>query len=114
MTPTPWTYTSGPVTAYERPDRQGVVYLQWRATTGRGRNWARHSLGFTLRDPSGRLDRAKVREAEAAATDVLKELGGWADTQMPDRVYAEQGSDRARREARTLRATIRGETERDQ
>lgn len=39
----------------------------------------------------------------------LMEHGGWADTQIPDMVYAEQERAQARKEARDVRAKIRGE-----
>jgi integrase len=39
----------------------------------------------------------------------LQQQGGWADTQMPDQVYADQEADYARDEARDVRAKIRGE-----
>ena len=35
--------------------------------------------------------------------------GGWTDSQMPDRIYADQEADHARDEARDVRAKIRGE-----
>ncbi len=39
----------------------------------------------------------------------LKAHGGWTDTQMPDRIYADQEADHAREEAKAIRARIRGE-----
>jgi integrase len=39
----------------------------------------------------------------------LQQHGGWVDTQMPDRIYADQEADYARDEARDVRAKIRGE-----
>jgi len=39
----------------------------------------------------------------------LKAHGGWTDTQMPDRIYADQEADHAREEAKAVRARIRGE-----
>ena len=40
----------------------------------------------------------------------LQQHGGWADTQMPDRIYADQQAGYAQDEARDIRAIIRGET----
>ena len=39
----------------------------------------------------------------------LMKLGGWTDTQMPDRVYADRESTKARKEAAETRARFRGE-----
>src|SRR5947208_3998202 len=76
-----WKYTVGQiphrVTAYERPDKGGLIYLQWRAATntGRdGRDWRRRSLGFTLRDPKGRVIREVERRAQAEAAKQLAAL----------------------------------------
>lgn len=57
------------------------------------------------------LRRAAVDTAKAlgASREGLQHLGGWADNQMADRIYAEQEQDYARDEARELRAKIRGE-----
>ncbi len=57
------------------------------------------------------LRRAAVDGAKAlgASREGLKALGGWADTQMPDRIYADQDAGYARDEARELRKQIRGE-----
>ncbi len=44
------------VTAYERAEKGGVVYLRWRAPDIKGRkNWRRKSLGRVVRTASGRL-----------------------------------------------------------
>jgi integrase len=60
-----WTYTAGQVpyavTAYERATKGNVVYLRWRATTKKGRNWVHKSLKTALRDAAGRIDKAKER-----------------------------------------------------
>jgi hypothetical protein len=38
------------VTAFERRERKGVLYLRWRAANARGvRNWEYESLGKPLR-----------------------------------------------------------------
>lgn len=42
--------------------------------------------------------------------DALKAHGGWTDTTVPDMIYADQEADAPRREAREIRARIRGET----
>jgi integrase len=57
------------------------------------------------------LRRAAVdaAKAEGISREGLKEHGGWTDSQMPDQVYADQESERAREEARDVRARIRGE-----
>lgn len=59
------------------------------------------------------LRRAAVDAAKAAgiSREGLQQHGGWKDTQMPDRIYADQQADYARDEARTIRAHIRGEDE---
>ncbi|MFA6165356.1 MAG: hypothetical protein WC700_01985 [Gemmatimonadaceae bacterium] len=43
--------------------------------------------------------------------EALKELGGWATTQMPDAIYADEEATPFREEARDVVARIRGETE---
>lgn len=57
------------------------------------------------------LRRAAVDAVKAAgiSREGLKEHGGWVDTQMPDRIYADQEAAYARDEARDVRAKIRGE-----
>lgn len=59
------------------------------------------------------LRRAAVDAVKAAgiSREGLQAHGGWADTQMPDRIYADQQADYARDEAKAVRARIRGETE---
>jgi hypothetical protein len=59
------------------------------------------------------LKRQSVDAAKAAgiSREGLQRLGGWSDTQMPDRIYADQEATYAREEARDVRAKIRGETE---
>lgn len=59
------------------------------------------------------LKRQSVDAAKAAgiSREGLQRLGGWSDTQMPDRIYADQEAGYARDEARDVRAKIRGETE---
>jgi integrase len=59
------------------------------------------------------LRRQAVDAAKAAgiSREGLQRLGGWTDTQMPDRIYADQQMDYARDEARDAIAKIRGETE---
>lgn len=52
------------------------------------------------------VDTAKNLEV---GRDTLTALGGWADPQMADRVYAEQGSAVSARKAAEARAAIRGE-----
>lgn len=58
------------------------------------------------------LRRAAVDAAkdEGISREGLKEHGGWRDSQMPDQVYADQQSEKAREEARDVRAKIRGES----
>lgn len=59
------------------------------------------------------LRRAAVDAAKEAgiSREGLQAHGGWADTQMPDRIYADQQMDYARDEARDVRAKLRGEAE---
>lgn len=54
------------------------------------------------------VDEAKKR---GISREGLQAHGGWSDTQMPDKIYAEQGAASARHEAALIRADIRGETE---
>ncbi|HTG26088.1 MAG TPA: hypothetical protein VK681_39185 [Reyranella sp.] len=44
-----------------------------------------------------------------ASRDELKEIGGWSDTQVPERIYRDQESKTARDGAKVIRARIRGE-----
>jgi integrase len=57
------------------------------------------------------LRRVAVDAAKAAgiSREGLKEHGGWSDTQVPDRIYADKDAEYARLEARDVRAKIRGE-----
>jgi integrase len=59
------------------------------------------------------LRRAAVDAVKAAgiSREGLQAHGGWKDTQMPDRIYADQQMDYARDEAKAVRAKIRGEAE---
>jgi integrase len=59
------------------------------------------------------LRRAAVDAAKEAgiSREGLQAHGGWKDTQMPDRIYADQQMDYARDEAKAVRAKIRGEAE---
>jgi integrase len=59
------------------------------------------------------LRRAAVDAVKAAkiSREGLQAHGGWADTQMPDRIYADQQMDYAQDEAREARAKLRGESE---
>jgi integrase len=58
------------------------------------------------------LRRAAVDAVKAAhiSREGLQAHGGWADTQMPDRIYADQQMGYAQDEARDARAKIRGES----
>ena len=57
------------------------------------------------------LRRAAVDAAKEAgiSREGLQAHGGWTDSQIPDRVYADQQAGYARDEARRVRAKIRGE-----
>lgn len=57
------------------------------------------------------LRRAAVDAAKALkiSREGLKAHGGWADSQVPDTIYAEQEQQYARQEARDIRMKIRGE-----
>lgn len=59
--------------------------------------------------------RAAVDAAKAfgISREGLMAHGGWSDTQMPDRVYAEASQDIHRKEAATVRAKICGEDVKD-
>ena len=52
------------------------------------------------------VDAAK---AEKISREGLQQTGGWADSQVPDAIYADQEMTYARREAAEVRARIRGE-----
>lgn len=69
-----WSYTVGMlphrVQAYEDTARRGVVYLKHR----RAGEWKRKSLGFTVRDEKGRLDKAAVKRAQADADALYARL----------------------------------------
>jgi integrase len=54
------------------------------------------------------VDKAKE---EGISREGMQHLGGWSDTQMPDKIYADQNADYSRDEARDIRAKIRGEKE---
>lgn len=54
----------------------------------------------------GAVDGAK---GAGISREGLQKLGGWADSQMPDRIYADQEAEYARQEASEVRAKIRGE-----
>ncbi len=49
-------------------------------------------------------------KAAGISREGLKSHGGWASTQIPDAIYADQDAEYARREAMEKRAEIRGET----
>lgn len=55
------------------------------------------------------MRRAATQGAKDAGADrdALKEFGGWTDTQMPDRVYAEAEQDQAGQRARDIREKVR-------
>lgn len=57
------------------------------------------------------LRRAAVDAAKAQgiSREGLQQHGGWSDTQVPDRIYADQKADYAAKEAAEVRAKIRGE-----
>lgn len=66
----PWEGTVGTkrgdiVTAYERPDKRGVVYLRWTdPSTGK---YAKRSTGLVVRDKTGRRVQAAIKRALDAA-----------------------------------------------
>lgn len=62
------------------------------------------------RGPYG-LRRRSVDELKklGVSREALQEAGGWADTQVPDRIYADKEQEHARKEAAEARAKVRGE-----
>jgi integrase len=48
-------------------------------------------------------------KAQGISREGLQQHGGWTDTQVPDRIYADQEAVAAREEARDVRAKLRGE-----
>ena len=80
------------------------------------RNWlaeTEHRAGIAHVEGRGwyGLRRAAVDAAKAAgiSREGLQQHGGWSDTQVPDRIYADQQADYAADEAAAIRAKIRGE-----
>lgn len=69
----------------------GVAYIKGRGIHGMRR---------------GSVDEAK---RQGISREGLQAHGGWVDTQVPDRIYADQEAEAARDEARNVRAAIRGE-----
>lgn len=57
------------------------------------------------------LRRRSVDELKklGVSREALQEAGGWADTQVPDRIYADKVQEHARDEAAAARAKVRGE-----
>lgn len=52
-----------------------------------------------------------LAKASGISREGLQQSGGWADAQVPDRIYADQEARYAAEEAAKVRAKIRGETE---
>jgi hypothetical protein len=80
------------------------------------RQWLREAekkAGITHLDGRGLygMRRAAVDFAKAAkiSREGLQAHGGWASTEIPDRIYADQEMGYAREEARDVRAKFRGE-----
>lgn len=63
---------SGKVTALERLDRGGKIYLRWR----REGNWKHKCLGVSLRHKNGRIDRTVEAQAKKEAWAKYHELFG--------------------------------------
>lgn len=57
----------------------------------------------------GRRRAVDMAKGEKISREGLQEHGGWSDSQVPDGIYADQERDYARKEARDVRARIRGE-----
>ena len=99
----------------------GRVLERHRAAGPVGRRWM--LAQFRLAEARAGVAHVRGRAAygvRRAAVDAVKALGisreglaahgGWTDTQVPDRIYAEQGAAYAREEAARLRAVLRGES----
>ena len=69
-----WSYDAGfsphKVTVYEELARGGTLYLRWRV----GGNWKRRSLGRSLRDARGRIDRSARQWATEQAEAQCRHL----------------------------------------
>jgi hypothetical protein len=73
----PWSYQAGgkrgdTVTAWERPEKGGVVYLRW--TDPAKGTYAKLATGIRLRDRDGALVKARIAEATRLADEKLKDV----------------------------------------
>lgn len=85
MTPSreAWSFSVGflphKVTVYERLDRDGTLYLMWRA----GGNWDRRSLKRGLRTPRGKIDEAvKAWAKEQAVQHYARLVSGLSESEQ--------------------------------
>lgn len=122
-------YQAGTITDYplfpggRLPMREGAPVTRADHAT-RAPLLAGHTLRLWLRDTEAKakvayvegrgwygLRRAAVDAAKAAgiSREGLQQHGGWSDTQVPDRIYADQQQSYAATEAAEIRAKIRGE-----
>jgi integrase len=113
---------AGYLAEYER-DMQGDLIEDYYLFPGRDgmpisrswvRQWFREAEKIAgIKHVKGRgaygLRRAGVDGAKqhGADRDALKEFGGWTDTQMPDRVYADAEQEAAGKRARDIRRKVR-------
>ncbi len=97
---------------YTRPDHASRGPVDRTAM----RRWLRDTeLAAGITHLAGRgwygLRRIAVDAAKGAgiSREGLQQSGGWSDTQIPDRIYADQEALEAREEAARVRAVLRGE-----
>lgn len=57
----------------------------------------------------GRRGGADEFKRRKGSRETLQRYGAWSDSTTPDQIYADQEAEHARREARDIRAQIRGE-----
>lgn len=97
----------------EFPDVDATATAIQRRTIGEWFEQAEAKAGVTKQDGRGpygvRRTFVDAGKALRISREGLTALGGWADPQMADRIYAEEEQRYAQREARDVRARIRGE-----
>ena len=94
------------------PPRSGRTRRGWpreadRVRHGRSRLCSTACQGSILR----RTGQTPHQKEGKISREALKELGGWATSQMADEIYADEEAQNAREEARDAFAKIRGEAE---
>ena len=108
--PASWRAPDVPVASIERHATATAIQ---RRTIGEWFEQAEAKAGVTKQDGRGpygvRRTFVDAGKALRISREGLTALGGWADPQMADRIYAEEEQRYAQREARDVRARIRRE-----